>query len=237
MAGGVSEGTYDLVPNAVTAYGAELVFHKVAQKPGKPLLLARKGRQLLFGLPGNPMSCHLCFHRYVAAAIRRMSGRDAVTKLFYGQVSPTTGPARAARPRRRTSTTATHFIPAWAEYVADAQTCWRIELLPCVTSADIFSPRGANCYVELPPSHGAAEAGELLPFTWFNGGPLAELSNLYSTMLRLWALMRQVTSLPGWRPSSLHASWVSSAQRIWPTSTATNRLCPAAVSLQTLPRR
>jgi molybdopterin molybdotransferase len=58
MAGGVSMGRYDLVPESFRQIGAELVFHKVRQKPGKPLLLARRGQQLLFGLPGNPLAAH-----------------------------------------------------------------------------------------------------------------------------------------------------------------------------------
>ncbi len=44
-------------PRAAAAIRAEVVFHKVTQKPGKPLLFARRGPQLVFGLPGNPLAC------------------------------------------------------------------------------------------------------------------------------------------------------------------------------------
>ena len=74
LTGGVSVGTYDLVPQALADRGAEKIFHGVKQKPGKPLLFARSDRKLFFGLPGNPLACHLGFHRYVSAAIRKMSG-------------------------------------------------------------------------------------------------------------------------------------------------------------------
>jgi molybdopterin molybdotransferase len=61
LTGGVSMGKKDYVPAALESFGAELVFHKVAQRPGKPLLFARKESTLIFALPGNPLSCHLCF--------------------------------------------------------------------------------------------------------------------------------------------------------------------------------
>ena len=54
--GGVSVGDYDLVPDVVRSLGGEVVFHKVAVKPGKPILAARVGRRWLLGLPGNPVS-------------------------------------------------------------------------------------------------------------------------------------------------------------------------------------
>lgn len=58
LTGGVSMGRYDLVPESFRQIGAERLFHKVSQKPGKPLLFARRGRQLFFGLPGNPLAAH-----------------------------------------------------------------------------------------------------------------------------------------------------------------------------------
>lgn len=54
--GGVSVGDYDLVPEVVRSLGGEVVFHRVAVKPGKPLLAARFDTCWLLGLPGNPVS-------------------------------------------------------------------------------------------------------------------------------------------------------------------------------------
>jgi molybdopterin molybdotransferase len=162
LAGGVSVGTYDLVPKAVADYGAELVFHGVKQKPGKPLLLARKGRQLLFGLPGNPLGCHFGFHRYVSAAIRKMSGREAIPTVFRGEVVPDSLLGGIGAGDR------THFIPARAAYATHSRASWCIELLPGLTSADVFSTCHANCYVELLPGN-TAKIGDVLPFTRFDG--------------------------------------------------------------------
>ncbi|OWY16782.1 molybdopterin molybdenumtransferase MoeA [Sphingobacteriales bacterium UPWRP_1] len=74
LTGGVSVGDYDLVPQALKQCGVEIMFHKVKQKPGKPLLLGKKNGCLVFGLPGNPASVFTCFYRYVVPAIQQMMG-------------------------------------------------------------------------------------------------------------------------------------------------------------------
>jgi molybdopterin molybdotransferase len=157
LSGGVSVGAHDMVPRALTEYGAEIVFHKVKQKPGKPLLLARKDRQLLFGLPGNPLACHLGFQRYVAAAIRGMTGQTAAAAPFYGELAQAAG-SKGER---------THFVPARAEYAPALRTAWRLDVLPTVSSADIFNSCRANCYVEVPPGNDGLAAGQTAAFTWF----------------------------------------------------------------------
>lgn len=156
LTGGVSVGAYDLVPEALRQYGAEVVFHKVTQKPGKPLLFARRGPQLVFGLPGNPLACHLCFHRYVAAAARQLAGQPARPPLLPGRL---TAAVKAHRLR-------TFFATARAEPDRAAGGGWLVHPLPGVSSADIFSTCGANCYLEVPPGNEEVPAGSSLPFTW-----------------------------------------------------------------------
>lgn len=73
--GGVSVGRHDHVKEAAEANGFTPLFWRVRQKPGKPLYLARKGRTLLFGLPGNPVSAFMCFAHYVRPLIGALSGR------------------------------------------------------------------------------------------------------------------------------------------------------------------
>lgn len=72
--GGVSVGAHDHVRAAARACGFEEVFWRVAQKPGKPMLLARRGRQWLLGLPGNPAAVYVCAHLHLSPLIRRLSG-------------------------------------------------------------------------------------------------------------------------------------------------------------------
>lgn len=74
ITGGVSVGKYDFTRPTLEALGYEVVFHKVNQKPGKPLLFARKGNKLAFGLPGNPRASLICLYQYVLPALNRMAG-------------------------------------------------------------------------------------------------------------------------------------------------------------------
>jgi len=71
LSGGVSKGKFDFVPVALKALGVEEVFYQVAQRPGRPMWfgVGPKG-QLLFGLPGNPVSTQICLIRYVLPALR-----------------------------------------------------------------------------------------------------------------------------------------------------------------------
>ena len=157
LTGGVSVGTFDFVPQALAEYGAESVFHGVKQKPGKPLLLARKNRQLLFGLPGNPLACHLGFHRYISAAIGKLSGRPPRAQPDAGRIDRCAA-SSVGRP---------HLFPAWPGRVCRRSAPrFRVRLLPGVSSADIFHGCQANCYVELPSEAPTPSAGDACGFTW-----------------------------------------------------------------------
>ena len=78
LSGGVSVGDYDLVKDGLEASGVRPVFWKVRIKPGKPMFFGSRGRQLVFGLPGNPTSSMVTFLLFVRPALDRMLGR-AVT--------------------------------------------------------------------------------------------------------------------------------------------------------------
>lgn len=77
--GGVSVGDYDYVDQILSDLGATLHIRSVAVKPGKPLTVATvKGSSaplVYFGLPGNPVSALVSFWRFVAPALRKLSGR------------------------------------------------------------------------------------------------------------------------------------------------------------------
>ena len=72
MTGGVSVGDYDFTMDAFESCGVKQVFHKIKQKPGKPMLFGIKDEKAVFGLPGNPASVLTCFYEYVIPAIGRM---------------------------------------------------------------------------------------------------------------------------------------------------------------------
>lgn len=72
--GGVSVGDFDFVKQALDALQVERLFWRVAQKPGKPLTVGRRGERLYVGLPGNPVSALVCFWVYVRPMLRRLAG-------------------------------------------------------------------------------------------------------------------------------------------------------------------
>src|SRR5512139_2762151 len=75
LSGGVSMGKFDLVPAALAACGVRQVFHKVAQRPGKPFWFGvTPTGGAVFALPGNPVSTLVCLARYVIPAIERAMG-------------------------------------------------------------------------------------------------------------------------------------------------------------------
>jgi molybdopterin molybdotransferase len=74
--GGVSVGPHDHVKPALAALGVEERFWGVRLKPGKPTWFGVRGRKLVFGLPGNPVSAMVTFHLFARAALRQMAGAD-----------------------------------------------------------------------------------------------------------------------------------------------------------------
>ena len=74
ISGGVSVGDYDFTERALRNLNFKIIFHKVSQKPGKPILFAKKKNTNVFGLPGNPRSVYVCFWEYVYPFIRASMG-------------------------------------------------------------------------------------------------------------------------------------------------------------------
>lgn len=74
LTGGVSVGKYDLTKLALTELGAHIYFDKIAVRPGKPMVFARLGQTLIFGLPGNPVSAAVTFQLFVRPALLQMQG-------------------------------------------------------------------------------------------------------------------------------------------------------------------
>jgi len=78
ISGGVSMGQRDYVPEALAGLGVRRVFHRIAQRPGKPMWFGvGPGRQVVFALPGNPVSSLVCAVRYVRPAILKAMGLAA----------------------------------------------------------------------------------------------------------------------------------------------------------------
>lgn len=75
VSGGVSVGPHDHVKPALATLGVEERFWGVALQPGKPTWFGVRGRSLVFGLPGNPVSAAVTFSLFVAPALAKLEGR------------------------------------------------------------------------------------------------------------------------------------------------------------------
>ena len=83
LSGGVSMGKADFVPDVLRELGVELVFHKVAQRPGKPMWFGMApGDKAVFALPGNPVSALVCCRQYVIPALNKASLLGAALPEF-----------------------------------------------------------------------------------------------------------------------------------------------------------
>ncbi len=131
--GGVSVGDYDLVPNVLDNLGAETVFHRLAIKPGKPLLTARLGGAWVVGLPGNPVSA-LVGWRMFARPLGEMLAGNA--RAF----AETPEPAVLTKPTRNPGDR-TILAPAWFRRAHPAP---EVTILPWKGSHDVVTVARAN---------------------------------------------------------------------------------------------
>jgi molybdopterin molybdotransferase len=116
LSGGVSVGDHDLVKDGLVAAGVRPVFWRVRIKPGKPVFFGRRGRQLVFGLPGNPTSSMVTFHLFVRPAIGRLLGRTvpgmtSATAILDAPVAVTPGRTHFLRGRLAGRGPALEVIP------------------------------------------------------------------------------------------------------------------------------
>lgn len=94
--GGVSVGDYDLMPDIYKEIGADVLFNKVAMRPGSVTTVAAKGNQLLFGLSGNPSACYVGFELFTRPILRSLLGSKNVyppkIKAYLGEDFPKANP-------------------------------------------------------------------------------------------------------------------------------------------------
>ena len=139
LSGGVSMGKFDLVPKVLRQLGVQEVFHKIAQRPGRPMWfgIGPQG-QAVFGLPGNPVSTLVCLVRYVIPAVAEAMGtkRPQAERVALGQ--PVTFQHAL-----------TYFLPVAIEH-DDWGRPWANPRRPN-GSGDFLSLTGTDGFVELPP--------------------------------------------------------------------------------------
>ena len=149
LSGGVSAGKLDLVPGMLAELGVEALFHKVAMKPGKPILFGIKGSKLVFGLPGNPVSSLIGFELFVRPAIYGLMTRPAAP-CWVNATLTKDFPYRTDRPT---------YHPANLQMT---DTGWSVEPTAWFGSPDLRGVIPANAFVLLPEGDHLHPAGEKL---------------------------------------------------------------------------
>jgi molybdopterin molybdotransferase len=149
--GGVSVGEADFVRDLLNKLG-EVVFWKIAMKPGRPLAYGRIGNAHFFGLPGNPVSVMVTFYQFVRDALLRLSGRDPIPPLPVFRV-PCTSSLKKAPGR-------TEFQRGIL--TQDAAGNWSVRVTGEQGSGILRSMSEANCFIILSTDQGNEAAGALV---------------------------------------------------------------------------
>ena len=156
--GGVSVGEADFVKELLNKLG-EVVFWKIAMKPGRPLAYGRIGHAHFFGLPGNPVSVMVTFYQFVRDALLRLSGQAPVDPLPTFKV-PCTSRLKKAPGR-------TEFQRGIL--VRDAQGELSVRVTGEQGSGILRSMAEANCFIILPTEQGNVAAGEMVEVQVMDG--------------------------------------------------------------------
>jgi len=145
--GGVSMGEKDLVAGTLQSLGVEILFDRVAIRPGKPFTFGTKGKTLVFACPGNPVSTYVIFQLFARAALRKMSGfREPSLPALRGRLE--------SEVRQRGGRTA--YYQARAEWRGGH---YAVSILPSSGSADFVSCARGNALARIPAEAATLAAG------------------------------------------------------------------------------
>ena len=147
ISGGASVGPHDLVKPALEAAGFTLDFWRIAIKPGKPLLVARRADTVVLGLPGNPVSSYVTGFLFMVPALLRMAGaKDCLPRAIPMPLARDLPPGGGRR----------EFLRAW----------WTPEGLVAAELQDssALTPLAqAQVLIDRPAHAEASEAGAFVP--------------------------------------------------------------------------
>ncbi|MFL6572939.1 MAG: gephyrin-like molybdotransferase Glp [Burkholderiales bacterium] len=155
--GGVSVGEADFTRELMAKLG-EVMFWKIAMRPGRPMAFGRIGNAFLFGLPGNPVAVMVTFYQFVRDALLHLAGRTDDYTIPLLKVP-------AKQPLRK--------VPGRTEYQRgilfreDGE--WKVRTTGQQGSGVLRSMSEANCFIVLEHARGKVDAGELVQVQLFDG--------------------------------------------------------------------
>ena len=156
--GGVSVGEADFTRKLLGEMG-EVLFWKIAMKPGRPMAFGKIGKAHFFGLPGNPVAVMVTFHQFVRDALLRIAGRTDDTTLPLLKMP---------------CTSAIKKSPGRTEYVRGRMTQapagdWQVAITGSQGSGVLRSMSEANCFIVLGHEQSGIKPGDLVSVQVFDG--------------------------------------------------------------------
>jgi molybdopterin molybdotransferase len=151
ISGGAGGGDKDFTRALLEWLGFEIVFDRVNIRPGAPLIFGVNGTRIAFGLPGNPLSHFVCFHLFVAAALKRLTGAEP-DGICSGMLA---GKIEDAPNARET---------LWPARVKLENRHARLTPLRWHSSGDVTCLAAANALIRVPAESGLLPAGTEVNF-------------------------------------------------------------------------
>lgn len=155
LSGGVSKGKFDFIPAVLQSLGVTTVFHQVSQKPGKPIFFGTTKKQVVFGLPGNPVSTFLCFYKYIRPWLLQTIGTKPAEEfaILTHDINMKNGDL-------------THFLQVRLTNESGKRLATPV---PGGGSGDFANLRDVDGFLEIPQGMPACSAGEAYPLIPFRG--------------------------------------------------------------------
>ena len=152
ITGGVSAGRHDLVPETLESLGVKMFFHKVRQRPGKPMWVGEsKEGKPVFAFPGNPVAATMCARRYLLPWLWRCLEMIEPVPLRLPLAESMKGLENL-----------TLFSAVRKEPRADGG--WQVRPCRVKGSGDFAGLSGSHGFVEIPAGRERIEAGEMLSY-------------------------------------------------------------------------
>jgi len=154
--GGVSVGEADFIKQMMAKLG-EVLFWKIAMRPGRPMAFGKIGNSYLFGLPGNPVAVMVTFYAFVRDALLHLAGRtDEAFPLLQAK-----------------SSVSLRKVPGRTEYqrgvLQHENGEWRVRTTGQQGSGVLRSMSEANCFIVLEHERGNVQAGEAVSVQLMEG--------------------------------------------------------------------
>ena len=149
--GGASVGDHDHMRRAFDSAGFQLMFEKVAVRPGKPTWFAKRGNQLVLGLPGNPASALVCAHLFLRRLVEPLVATETFKAKASSQITKN-GPRET-------------YMRGVASVGTDA--VLSVYPLPNQDSSLLSPLSKANCFIKRPPNQSEIARDQMVEIILF----------------------------------------------------------------------